>query len=298
MNLLGRGVLFTAMSGVLYGSIGYFGSNLLAEGFSVSGLLTWRFLFSAVLLLPFVAIQLNKKDEAAVDLKILARLFFFGAIFYGVGTAFYFESSKSIGTGLAMVIFYAYPIFVVFLSFFIHKTPLSTVMLVSLLFIVAGCTLIAIGEGFSVDVKGISLAALSGLGYGAYVFCTKQTSRLVSPIIATFTVCLGGGLTFLFYSTFMEGTVPFPTSTFAWTQIVLFASVGTVLPVMFMLIGLKYISASKASIISVLEPVTTLAVGALYLGEPVAILQFVGALVILCSAIFVQLDKEESVSID
>jgi len=291
-----KGILFTAASAVLYGSIGYFGVSLMQLGFSVSELLLWRFLFSLAILLPFVLKGFPEFRRSAVAPAILLKLFFFGAIFYGAGTAFYFEASKTIGTGLAMVIFFAYPIVVALLSTYLGKEPLSSLTLVSLALIVLGCSLIAVGESFVIDAKGIALAISSGIFYGAYVFFTKQVTRLVPPLVATFTVCAGAAMAFIVVQLWCTSGFSMPTSPIMWMHISLFSLLGTVLPVLFMLLGLRTISANKASIISVLEPVTVLAVGGLVLQEPVSALQLLGATIILSSSILVQFDKEKAVT--
>jgi len=286
------GVLYTALSGILYGSIGYFGATLMEHGFSVSNLLLWRFLLSAVLLIPVLVWWL--KDRPSIDWKNCLKLFLFGAIFYGGSTALYFEASRSIGTGLAMVIFFAYPIVVVALSSFLHQTPFTKATFAALILIVVGCTLIALGEKFQVDFYGITLAVLSGVGYALYVFFSKGASKSIAPAIATFVVCLGGTVAFVPCTLLIDGFINVPSNAFMWTNAGLFSLMGTVLPVMFMLVGLKTISANKASIISVLEPVTTLAVGAAILNENVSMLQAIGAVIILLSAVLVQLEKEAS----
>jgi drug/metabolite transporter (DMT)-like permease len=284
------GIIYTALSGILYGSIGYFGSTLLANGLSLPSLLLWRFLLSAIMLLPLSLTWIRKRPH--FDFKNLGLLFILGAIFYGGSTALYFEASKSIGTGLAMVIFFAYPIFVVLFSTILHKSHFSMIMLASLLLIVLGCALISVGGHFAIDLYGIGLAVLSGAGYGVYVFFSKEASRTISPGLGTLVVCLGGVAWFAVAAFIFDGYVQIPSTTFLWVNASLFSLMGTVLPVMLMLLGLKTISASKASIISVLEPVTTLMVGALILGENISTLQYVGVFIILSSAIFVQLDKE------
>lgn len=259
-------------------------------GFSVSNLLVWRFFLSCALLLPIFLTWLRNPPQ--IDWKNWLKLFLFGAVFYAGGTAMYFEASKSIGTGLAMVIFFAYPIVVVALSSFLHKTPFTLITLLSLILIVVGCTLIALGEKISVDLYGIALAAGSGIGYGLYVFFSKEASKNVPPALATFIVCMGGAFAFFPCALLFDGLIIVPSNSYSWMMVILFALMGTVLPVMLMLFGLKTISANKASIISVLEPVTTLAVGAFILAEDVSMLQFVGAIIILASAVLVQLEKE------
>jgi drug/metabolite transporter (DMT)-like permease len=93
---------------------------------------------------------------------------------------------------------------------------------------------------------------------------------------------------------FIQGALQVPSTQAAWGHIFLFALIGTVLPIFLLLQGMKTLSANKASIISVLEPVAVLAVGALILEEEVSPLQCLGAAIILLSAMAVQFDKEIS----
>jgi len=288
---MSKGLIYTALSAILYGSIGYFGAMLLSQGLSVAQLLFWRFFISTLMLLPFVLLKF--RDANKTELKALAALFLNGAIFYGISTALYFAASKSIGTGLAMVIFFGYPLFVTALSVFVNGAPVGKITAISLLFITTGCCMIAMGQSFKSDFQGILFAMGAGLGYGLYIFCSKPASKAVSPISGTFMVCLGGTLTFLLY-TFQEGSHPLWThNSFVWTHIILFGLFGTVLPVLLMLLGLRTLSVSKASIISVLEPVTTLGIGLWLLEELATPIQLIGALVILIGAVIIQLDKDE-----
>jgi len=287
------GVLLTILSGILYGTIGYFGIRLLEAGLSVSDMLFWRFFSSVILLFPFVLVDWFKKNQTRNYLTLLF-LFILGILLYGLGTAMYFEACKMIGTGLAMVLFYTYPLFVVGLSYFVHQTPLTKPIVLSLILIVIGSSLIAFGDGIFVNLNrfGILLAIFSGIGYGLYLFFSKRIAHEVPPILATFTVCLGSSFTFMVSSLLTTSTLYWPTSPSILTLIGLFGLVGTVLPVLFMLIGLKTISANKASIISVIEPVTILAVAIIVLKESVTYVQMIGATIILCSAIIIQLDRQ------
>lgn len=287
---MNTGVIYTALSGVLYGSIGYFGATLLASGLSLPNLLLWRFLLSAIFLLPLAVRWYRARNE--IHFGSLAKLFVLGAVFYGGSTALYFEASTYIGTGLAMVIFFAYPIVVLFLSTFFHKSRFTRVTVISLVLIVLGCSMIAVGQSLPINMYGLLLAVLSGVGYAVYVFFSKEASRSVPPTLATFSVCTGGILFFLGMMFWFGDSLQAPSTSFQLLNATLFSVMGTVLPVMLMLLGLRTISASKASIISVLEPVTTLIVGSLVLGEAISSMQYVGALIILCSAVFVQLEKE------
>lgn len=289
---MSSGVFFAALSAILYGSIGYFSSVFIAHGLSVPDLLLWRFVGSVILLLPFFSQFILTKEELIRRKGALWKLFVLGVILYGCGSALYFEASKLIGTGLAMVIFFAYPLVVAAMSTLVDKAPLSSFTGVALLFIVVGCLLIAGGKDFFADIQGTLLAVVSGIAYGLYVYFSKQASRVVSPVLATFTVCLGATFAFIIYAICIQHNIYVPSNVYLWVHVFLFSLIGTVLPVLFMLKAMKTISASKASIISVLEPVTVLVVGAIILREKIMLLQLAGAVIILSSAIIVQLEKE------
>lgn len=51
---MNKGIWLTALSGVLYGSIGYFGIKLIESGLQVHNMLLWRFLASC-LIMPMLA---------------------------------------------------------------------------------------------------------------------------------------------------------------------------------------------------------------------------------------------------
>jgi drug/metabolite transporter (DMT)-like permease len=290
MNL---GIFYVALSGILYGSIGFSGHHLMALGFSVNALLFWRFFLSTLVLFPFSLRYFAGSPRKSVDLKMLALLFAFSGVFYGIGTAAYFEASKSVGTGLAMVIFFSYPLVVVCLSRFLHKEPFRATTIGSLAFILMGLSMIALGDAARFEIVGVTLATISGFLFGCYVFFSKRICRAIPSVFASFVVCLANTLAFTIYAGVAEQAITIPTGLVTWLHLGFFSLFGTVLPVMFLFLGLKTVSANKASIISVLEPVTTLAVGAWLLQEKISVLQFVGACVILAGALLVQLGKEK-----
>lgn len=284
---MNKGIVLTALSALLYGSIGYFGIRLLNIGLSLSHMLFWRFLFACLLILPLL-LQSMPSKKFIYNKKALYSFIILGAIFHASGTALYFEASKTIGTGLSMVLFFTYPIFVVALSFFLKRTPISRSTVLSCLLIVIGSSLIAAGSGMSnFDIRGVVLALLSGFCYGIYVYYSKELNSSLSPILASFCVCFGTACAFLLTIIFSSESLYLPQGYDLWVLLFLFALFGTVLPVLFLLKGMEYLSASTASIISVLEPVAVLVVGVLLLNEPLHAIQLVGAVIIMSATLLV-----------
>lgn len=287
-----KGTILVALSGVLYGTIGYFGTNLFQAGLSVTDLLFWRFLSSVLWMLLASRSLGAERPFTRYQYQTLGLFFALGAICYGGGTVLYFQSSFLIGTGLAMVLFFTYPLLVVAYSALTARRLPGWVTWLSLLLIIIGCVMIGSGDLGQVNWMGIVLAVISGMGYGIYILASKNRTGVISPLLATFTVCLGNVAAFGGYILLTGRAFYWPQNSFIIWNIALFGLIGTVLPVLLLLQGVKFISATKTAIISVLEPVTVLLVGVWVLGEPVSWIQVMGAVVILSSALVIQVARD------
>lgn len=291
---MNKGIGLAALSGILYGCLGYFGKVLSDYGFTVTQICLWRFIFSTLCFIPILPFALKQKFEW----KSLLLPFLLGGLCYSTSTFFYFQACPYIGSGLAMVIFFTYPILVVLISSILHRKQPTLVSVISSLLILVGCALIAYQKSMQVNVIGVGLSLLSASGYGFYVALSKNVGKPVPPLIGSFAVCLGNSFTFLILTPFIDGAYFVPTEIPVLGQLTLFGLFGTLLPVLLLLISMKTISATTAAIISVFEPITSLTVGFFILDEPLSFTQLTGAMVILASAILtIMFGQEEKTPI-
>ena len=75
-----------------------------------------------------------------------------------------------------------------------------------------------------------------------------------------------------------------------WGYILLLGIFATAIPIQLLIVGLKYISPVKASILSVTEPVMTLILGMFLLSETISPLQLFGIFIILFGAVLIQFE--------
>lgn len=284
--------LLIALSGVLYGFLGYLGTAIMQDNhMSISCMLFWRFFIAGLWMLIFVYKNHLTKNIAAVDNRVLAFMFLLSAAGYGGSTGFYFIASQSIGTGLAMVIFFSYPIAVAGLSWIIHRHKLAIETLFTLILMIIGLFLLRDTSGDAFSVNGLIFGILSAICYAAYMIGSKRySSAAIDSNILTMVVCFGSAFIFLIISV-ADGKFVIPTSLMTWAYLLAFGTLITAVPIQLMLEGLKYVSATRASIISVLEPLVTLIVGMIFLHETVTYVQLAGGFLILGSAIVVQFQK-------
>ena len=118
-----RGSLLAIASGLCYGLVGYFGVRIIEENFSVSLMLFWRFFVATV----FVgALLIPQYKQIPLDRQAL-KAFSYGMLFYGVSTTLYFVASEYIGTGVAMVIFFTFPAWVMVINRIFFKSTIPKV---------------------------------------------------------------------------------------------------------------------------------------------------------------------------
>ncbi|AUH72441.1 DMT family transporter [Legionella sainthelensi] len=278
MNQEYRGSIYAILSGFLYSFIGYFGLSAINGHLSASTMLFWRFLISSILIL-FIMLPKIKKNSDSYKNMFLA--FLIGIFFYGISTWLYFLASLYIGSGLAMVVFFTYPVVIMLLNYFFYGQSIPKVYYLAILIILFGMVFM-VDLDASFNLWGMVFAIASAFFYACYIIGSKR--NLLSPNMSTFMVCLGCTVTSFFVSFFNHSFIV-PTSTTVWVHLFGIAVIATVIPILLLLYSLKYISSEKASILSVLEPVFVVIFGVLLLGEKIQLWSIVGIVLVLAGAV-------------
>ncbi|MEO8400650.1 MAG: DMT family transporter [Gammaproteobacteria bacterium] len=287
-----RGTLLVTLSGLLYGFMGYFGTQLLHEHFSVFSMLFWRF-FIAMLWVLATALWMRKNIFKNLGKRsTLIRTLLLSAASYSGAPACFFLASQYTGTGVAMVIFFCFPVFVTLFAWATTNWQMNRFAASSLFAIILGLILLKGHGSHALNLSGIFLAILSGLSYAVYVFSSKYNSKQnIDSHLLTFLVCFGSSLIFLLISC-ATNTFNVPHSWHAWVYTCTLGIVVTGIPIQLLLDGIKHVSHIKASILSVLEPVVTLLVGVALLNESMSSVQAVGVMVVLLGAILIQFERQ------
>jgi drug/metabolite transporter (DMT)-like permease len=286
-----KATLLVALSGILYGFMGYLGTKLLQEHLTVSSMLFWRFMVAGiwiVLMFPFIKKTTYHPVEGRAK---LIKMILFGSLAYSGTSGFYFISSHYLGTGLAMVIFFSYPVFVVLFSWFLTNWKMNRYALGSLFAIILGVILLKGHGAHALNLTGLFFGFLSSLTYGLYMYGGRHNSKKMDTSWLTFLICLGNSAVF-FVLCLATKTFSVPSTFHAWIYVIALGIFATALPIQLLLMGLKHINPVKASILSVLEPVVTLLIGFLFLAETMSTSQFVGVLIVLIGALLIQFENQ------
>lgn len=283
-------IFLVALSGILYGFIGYFGTKILDSNFSVSNMLFWRFFTAFVWITGLTLWRKEKIFSYKKNKNIFFQTFFLSSIFYSGASALYFMASQHTGTGLAMVIFFSYPVFVAIMAWFTHKAKMNIFSIFSLIAIVLGLFFLKGHNESALNLLGIALAIAAAFFYAFYVMISKKSIGFLSSNALTFLVCFGNMLFFLVMALSTK-TFALPTTFNLCLYILALGIFATALPIQLLLDGLKFVSPLKASILSVLEPMVTLIIGVTLLAETMTSLQVLGIFIVLAGAILIQFEN-------
>jgi len=249
-----------------------------AGGADVVGVLIARFsIAGAILALVMLATKRPWPRGRPLVVAILM-----GGIGYVGQAACYFSALNYASAGLVALLLYAYPTLVCLLAAaFLHE-PLTrrTLALLAASFVGIALTL---GGGHGTPL-GIALALGGAAFYSVYIVVGARELGATDALASTTVVCLSAAATTLVASAFRAPQ--FPAVWWGWAAVAAIALVSTVLAVLAFFAGLKRVGAAKASIASTLEPVVTVALAWIVLGESLSAIQIAGgALVLTCAAL-------------
>jgi drug/metabolite transporter (DMT)-like permease len=272
------GVFLIIVSGISFGAMAIFARLAYEAGTNPITLLFLRFGIASICML-FIMLARGIPLPRG---RILLGLVLMGAVGY-VGQAFcYFTALTLTSAGLVALLLYLYPAIVTVLALMILKEPFSKKKIIALVFALVGSAL-TIGPAGGGKPLGIILSLGAAFIYSVYILVgskiTKQGTAIQSStvIIASAAIVSGGLVT-------IQGPA-FPTTFSGWTSVSAVAIISTVLAIITFLAGLERVGPTNASILSTIEPITTVILAMLVLDEAITPLRIAGGMMILFAVI-------------
>jgi drug/metabolite transporter (DMT)-like permease len=249
-------------------------------------MLFWRF-FIASIAITLVGVFTCNKYFAQLR-RMFSQKHIYDTFLYSSSTVLFFLASKYIGIGLCMVILYIYPVFIILLSWIYDKEKIPKIYYVSIFLILAGMLLQLTKSDLAYNLYGVVLVIISAFTYALYVFINRHNSGAGSVFFDT-TFLSFGSCVFCLLGAGLDRSLNFPLPS-QLIDITLLGTICTLLPALLFLQAVKFIDAAKASILTILEPISSIVIGFYFLGKNISTLQFIGIVLIILSGILVQLD--------
>lgn len=274
-----RGVLWIVLSAAGFGAMAIFAKLAYRDGVTLSTMLFLRFAIAGLLLAAWGVAQRMRWPRGRDLVWLLAM----GALGY-VGQAYcYFSALQYASAGLVALLLYLYPAIVTLLSALLWRRRIGKGRGWAVAGALAG-TALTVGGDLDSQSLGIVLGIGAALIYSAYILAGEGVMRRVAPLPAATVVMLAAAAVYG-AAAGREGLF-LPASSVGWSAVLAIAVFSTLLAILGFFKGMEKLGAADASALSTLEPLITLALAALVLGEAVSGLQLAGGTLILAAVVY------------
>jgi len=273
-----QGAAWVVISAAGFGAMAIFAKLAYHDGVDLATMLFLRFSLAGVLLAGW-AYWRGMRWPQGRDLALLVAM---GGIGY-VGQAYcYFAALRHASAGVVALLLYLYPAIVVVISALLFRQPVGTLRAGAVALALAGTALTVSGDLHS-DWPGILLGVGAALVYSTYILVGAGVMQRVDPLPAAAVVIVSAAVVYGLAAG--AGGPAWPVSWGGWAAVVAIALFSTAFAILGFFKGMERLGAADASTLSTLEPLITLLLAALVLGEATTWLQGVGGGLIVAAVI-------------
>lgn len=283
-----KGKLFLIISALIYGISPVLAAIAYRGG--VNGI-TLTFLRSSISIPILYAMIYADGRRLRLPKFILKKVIVLGIFGGALPILLLYLSYNYIATGLATTLHFIYPLIIVLSSAIIYREKLSRVALSAVVFVTVGIFMFSdISRGAS--TTGIILAILSGIFYSFYViYIDKSGLDSMDYLVLTFYVMMIMSASMLVFGA-ATGALSFDISPLSWSVSAIISIIITIGAMPLFQLGVRYEGASTAGILSTVEPITSVILGAAFLGERIGAAQIMGGAMILMGVILAEKNPE------
>ena len=297
------GIALTVISAFAFGSGALFAKPAYEAGLGWHVLMAWRFLLGASLAWLWVAARpASRRGLLRMSRRSIVVAIALGALYSG-NSSTYFAGLETVSASLAALIVYIYPALVAVLSLRIGRRLEGRRAWAALGLALAGVALAvgAIDPSDAPPVEGLLLIVASPVIYSVWIVLSARLSGErrsgvgrggedgVDPTAAGAVMLTATAVT-LWVTALALGrpVLPAQVPVSAWGGILGLGVVSTFIAVQAFIAGAHRIGAARASIVSTVEPIWTIVLANLLLGELLGPLQLVGGALILAGVMLAQ----------
>lgn len=280
-STVGVVMVFGAAAG--FGTIGIFGEIAAAIELELATLLPVRFLLSTIVVAVLAAVRGWARPRTREEWGATLAL----GVVYTAMTLFYFVSLRYLTAGLATVVLYTYPAMVVALSVTFLGEAVTGRKLLALVLAMAGVGLVVGTDTAGADPIGVGLALGAAACYAIYTTGSRGVSATLAPRALMLGVLVGTTASMAVYGA-LDGGLGLPVGGEEWGVVIGMVVVSTVLPLLLFYEGVSRLAASRVGVVSTVEPVVTVTLGAALLGEPVTAFVVAGGALVLGAVVLAQ----------
>ena len=291
-----KGEILTLLGAVFFSFNGIVAKLVLASGLSTMRLTQVRCGGAFIILLTYVF--LRYREKLRTTRAELPHLAIYGVVGFLAVQALYFVAISRLHVSIALIMEFTAPIWIVIWLRYVKKKYVPPLMWISIFMAFSGLVLIAqVWRGRTLDPIGVIAALADGIVLATFFLLGE---RLAAKHEVETLMVYGFG----FATLAMALTLPlwsFPTEIFTqsmdlqgrfseislpgWVLITWIIIMGTIIPYLLVVNGLKLLSASTSSVMGMSEPILAGVFAWILLSEKWGSIQLLGGLVVIVGII-------------
>lgn len=252
-----------------------------------------RTIGAALFLIGFALVK--NRHLLKIERREIPQFFLYGVVgFAFVNGGYLLGIERKLPLGFVLILEYTAPIWIALWIKYVRKGFVARDMWVAIALSLVGLVLVArVWDGFTFDLLGTAGSLGSSIALAAY-FLMGEKITAKRPALSS--AILGLSVAAIFWALVLP-LWKFPTdvltmsmnlqghfSSFSapgWALILYIIIAGTIVPYLFVISGLRLLSASKSSVIGMLEPVLAGVFAWAWLGQSWQVVQLFGAAIVL-----------------
>ena len=248
----------------------------------------WRFALAAPIMWALVLLNGRSAGKDFGQSLPTARLLVIGGVISAAVLAAFFALDR-LPASTYIVLLYSYPAMVALLSRLLgDEIRRRTWLALGMALIGIVLTVPNLSTASDADALGVGLALLNAGIIAIYYLLTRRALDGVVDVSRASAVMMIGALVIMLLLIPLRG-LQFPQTPQTILLLIGIGIFGTVLPVFGVNIAVQRIGAAQASLVSTVEPIMSMVISMLILGEMIFALQWLGAVLIVGSVIALQL---------
>ena len=256
----------------------------------------WRFIFAVPLIWALVWMRGRAQPVKSKSPLPVRNIMLMGVVF-SLASLTAFWGLERLPASTFIVLFYTYPAIVVILSSFLGE-PIKRMAWVALAMALFG-VILTVPDFMTVgalDMVGVGFAFANAIVAAIYYLMSKRILAGVKSVFSASAYMMFGTLCVLLLLIPIRG-IQFPNNIETLLSLLTIAVVCTVMPIFATNQGIQKVGASQASLISTAEPVMSMVVAMILLGEIILPIQWLGAAFIVGSVILLQVRPARKVNV-
>jgi drug/metabolite transporter (DMT)-like permease len=289
------GAAMIVVSAFAYSTLAIFGKIALGEGMNLPSLLALRFALAAAVLAIIVLAGGARRGGApppAPPRRV--ELFLCGLVGLAGQSGLFFAALQRISASLAEVLLYTCPAFLAINIWILRRRRPEGAVIAAIVLCLAGTWLVTAPVWDGASALGIGLGLGAGLWFSGFALALDRASRGTAPLVSALYIVAGAAIAYALALPFTEAGWSPPGTRAAIAAVGGMVITATLLGLPLFVAGMRRTGPQVAAVLSTFEPVGTLFLAAIFLGERLLSRQWAGAACVVGAAFLLVLRSGEA----